>query len=113
MTCTTFLYDGELNQRLPDQQAQEFLDEVRRKSGNDWQVVKLPERRVGLFRKKAPPMYGVYVYIGGCGPWQQINFYHEDATSSINLYVPLDVVVAYFMGMANGLSSAPKKDRAS
>lgn len=109
MTCTTFLHAGELNQRLPEPQAQYFLDEVRRMSGKDWQVVPMPERRVGLFRRKAQTLYGVYVYVGGCGPWQQINFCREGAPLSLNVYVPLEVVATYFMGMATGLSATEPK----
>ena len=104
MTCTTFLHESELNQQLPQADIQQLLDEVRKLSGQDWQVVALPGRRIGLFgRKKAPTLYGVYVYVGGIGPWQQINFYRDGMKSSFGLYVPLEVVAAYFYGMLNGL----------
>lgn len=105
MTCTTFLHDGELNQPLPDPEAQSLLDEVRKLSGENWQVVPLPPRRSGLFRRKVPTYYGIYVYVGGMGPWQQINFWSgsADTRSSINLYQPLDVIAAYLLGMLGGL----------
>lgn len=103
MTCTTFLHDSELNRPLPDLEVQSILDEVRKLSGEDWQVVPLPEQRAGLFRKRRPAVYGIYVYVGGMGPWQQINFWSERESSSINLYQPLEVVAAYFLGVLSGL----------
>lgn len=106
MTCTTFLHDGELNQPLPDAEVQAILDEVRKLSGEDWQVVPLPEQRAGLFRRKQPTLYGVYVYVGGIGPWQQINFWSADRRWSISLYHPLEVVAAYLLGMLGGLQKA-------
>lgn len=106
MTCTTFLHDGELNQPLPDAEVQAVLDEVRKLSGEDWQVVPLPPRRAGLFRRKQPTYYGVYVYVGGAGPWQQINFWSADVSWSINLYQPLEIVAAYLIGMLGGLHKA-------
>lgn len=103
MTCTTFLHSSELNRPLPDAEVQQILDEVRKLSGQDWQVVPLPERRVGIFRRKTETYYGVYVYVGGMGPWQQINFWNPDSRSSINLYVPLETVAAYLLGVLAGL----------
>jgi len=103
MVCTTFLHDSELNQQLPEAEIQYLLDAVRTKSGNDWQVVRLEQRKAGLFGRKRPQLYGVYVYVGGIGPWQQINFFKVGAKSSINLYVPLETVAAYLYGMHSGL----------
>jgi len=110
MTCTTFLHDGELNQPLPDAGVQAILDEVRKVSGQNWQVVPLPMRRTGWFRRKQPAFYGVYVCVGGIGPWQQINFWSADVKWSINLYQPLEVVAAYLLGMLGGLHKAAKTD---
>lgn len=109
MTCTTFLHDGELNQPLPDAEVQAILDEVRKLSGENWQVVPLPPRRAGLFRKLQPTQYGVYVYVGGIGPWQQINFWGANTSWSINLYQPLEVVAAYLLGMLGGLHNAQRR----
>jgi hypothetical protein len=108
MTCTTFLHDGELNQPLPDGEVQAILDEVRKLSGENWQVVPLPSQRAGLFRRKQPDLYGVYVYVGGIGPWQQINFWSADRSWSISLYQPLEVVAAYLLGMLGGLHKAKR-----
>lgn len=105
MTITTFLHDSELNQRLPDSECQQILEEARERSGKDWQVVPLHVTRRKWFKVKTETLYGVYVYVGGVGPWQQINFYREGARSSINVYVPLEVVAAYFLGML----AAPKE----
>lgn len=107
MTCTTFLHDCELNQKLPDAEAQYILDRVRELSGKDWQVVPLPsfEKKKWFSKKKPVQYYGVYVYIGGIGPWQQINFFSSENRSSINLYVTLEEVVAFFLGMYSGLNN--------
>jgi hypothetical protein len=99
MPCTTFLHEGELNQPLPDQESQLILEEARKCTGKDWQVVPLHVVHRKWFKKRTETLYGVYVYVGGVGPWQQINFYREGVRSSINLYVPLEVVAAYFLGM--------------
>jgi len=99
MPCTTFLSDRELNQPLPDAEVQSILEEARRRSGRDWQVVPLYVTRRKWFKKSTEVLYGVYVHVGGYGPWQQINFFREGVRSSINLYVPLEVVAAYFLGM--------------
>lgn len=99
MVCTTFLHDGELNQPLPDQECQHILDCARKQTGRDWQVVPLRVVRRRWFRKETTTLWGVYLHVGGIGPWQQINFYREHVRSSINLYVPMEVVAAYFLGM--------------
>ena len=103
MTCTTFLNDNELNQPLPDAEIQLILDEIRKLSGENWQIVPLLIRNPRLFQRKKPTLYGVYVYVGGMGPWQQINFWSADVKWSINLYQPLEVVAAYLLGMLGGL----------
>ena len=99
MTCTTFLHDGELNQSLPDPECQQILELARKHTGKNWQVVPVQVSRRRWFRRHTATLYGVYVYVGGCGPWQQINFFKENSEWSINLYVPLEVVAAYFLGM--------------
>ena len=110
MSCTTFLHDCELNQPLPDAEVQAVLDEVRKLSGEDWQVVALPPPRKRWFEKQRPTMYGVYVYVGGIGPWQQINFWREGSKWSINLYMPLETVSAYLLGMLGGLHQRKAKE---
>ncbi len=99
MTCTTFLHDGELNQPLPDPECQHILECARKHTGKNWQVVPLQVNYRKWFKRHTTTLYGVYVYVGGVGPWQQINFFKEDTKWSINLYVPLEVVAAYFLGM--------------
>jgi hypothetical protein len=103
MTCTTFLHDNELNVSLPNAECQKILDEVRNKTGENWQVVELKFTTASswfdrVLGKKKPPLYGLYVYVGGMGPWQQINFFRIDSKTSINLYVPLELIVAYLIG---------------
>ncbi len=107
MTCTTFLHDSELNQPLPDRELQNLLDEIRTQTAQNWQVVHHPQltpnKWLSRFRSPSEPLYGLYLYVGGCGPWQQINFFDNKSNSSINLYVPLAQIAAYLMGIASGL----------
>ena len=109
MVCTTFLHDGELNMRLPDAEIQSIFDEAKARTGENWQVVPLEVKRRKWFKTHTETLYGVYVYVGGCGPWQQINFYREGSKSSINLYVPLEVVAAYFLGILSSPKAITKE----
>lgn len=107
MPVTTFLHQCELNQSLRDPELQQLLDEARKHTGKDWQVapLQMPPRK--WWQSKREQLYGVYVYIGGIGPWQQINFY-ADRTHSFGLYVPSEVVAAYLMGMLVRPNKEPK-----
>jgi hypothetical protein len=106
MACTTFLHDSELNQPLPNAEVQEFLDLARQQTGEDWQVVPITFSSRKWFKTQYNTLYGVYVYVGGIGPWQQINFYKAGSGTSLNLYVSLEVVAAYFMGMVTSQTNA-------
>lgn len=72
MVCTTFLHDSELNRPLPDADVQEALDEVRRVTGRDWQIVNHPRYEPEWFRLQPINHWSLYCYVGGCGPWQDI-----------------------------------------
>jgi len=101
MCSFTFLHDGELNKPLPNAEVQEFLDIARKQTDKDWQVVPITFASRKWFKTRYEILYGVYVNVGH-GNWQQINFYRTGSDSSINLYVTLDVVSAFFMGMVAG-----------
>jgi uncharacterized membrane protein YsdA (DUF1294 family) len=98
MTCTTFLYQSELNIPLPDPECQQILEESRKHTGLDWQVIPIQTRERRWFKVREETLYGLFVYVGGVGPWQQINFYREGTRTSINVYVPLETVMAYLIG---------------
>lgn len=103
MPSLTCLHNNELNIPLPDPECQAILDSVRKLTGLDWQVVPVKAiRKSGWFglRRSTITLYGVYVFVGGFPPWQQINFYIEGAHSSINIHVSLDLVVAYLLGVS-------------
>lgn len=104
MVMTTFLHDGELNQVLPDPNVQTLLDEVRKISGENWQIVAHPitVRTHFGFKTKTITLYGLYVYVGGMGPWQCINFYSSPEEFSINTMVPLSTIANFLMGICDG-----------
>jgi len=111
MVCTTFLHSCEIDVPLEDRDVQDLLDTVRQRTGRNWQAV--PTRTVvtrSLFKKSKTQLFGLYLYVGGIGPWQQINFYSSNENaSSINVYVTLDVIAAYLMGILNGAGIYPDK----
>lgn len=105
MSAHIFLSQAELNIPLPDPDLQKLLEEVRKITAEDWQVVehRLKTQRTWLFGKtKTVSMWSLYVYVGGFGPWQVINFYREGSETSINHLVPLDMIVSYLYGILSG-----------
>lgn len=99
---TTFLNDWELNQVLPDPNVQTLLDEVRKMTGEDWQIVKHVIEYREWFRTKYKDTYSLYVHVGGVGPWQVINFYSSPEEFSINTMVNLGTISNYLMGICSG-----------
>ena len=114
MPITTFLLDSELNRPTSNKVLNELLAEVRQKTGRDWQIIELqyhPKKR--WWQRKQKPMvlmYELYVYVGGAGPWQQINFYNDQSDWSINIRNTSSVVVAYLYGLLAGVHSMELKN---
>jgi hypothetical protein len=114
MAVTTFLHDGELNQPTSNKVLNELMAEVRQKTGRDWQIIELkyhPKKR--WWQRAQKPvviMYELYVYVGGFGPWQQINFYNDQTDWSINLRNTSSVVAAYLHGILAGVHSMELKN---
>jgi hypothetical protein len=106
MVMTTFLNAHEIDQILPDPSIQTLLDEVRKLTGEDWQIVYHPMNvRGGLktfFKLNTVDLYSLYVYVGGIGPYQCINFYSSPEEFSINTLVGLDTISNYLMGIVTG-----------
>ncbi len=107
---TTLLHETDLNQPLPNVEVQQVLDQVRAATMKDWQVVPITTRSRKWWNKKQTGFYGVYVYVGGLWPWQQINFFSSDSDTSINPDVTLDVVAAYLTGILVGVDSCQTAD---
>jgi hypothetical protein len=113
MVCTTFLHDGELNVPTSNKELNSILKEIRNKSGEDWQVVeRVYNVRKHLWSMGTRKTYELYKYVGGCGPWQQINFYREDEATSINLSNSATTVIAFLYGMLAGLHCKEMKNDA-
>ena len=104
---TTFLHSGELNIPTSDKNVNEALQEVRNLTGTDWQIIEREVEVTPAFWKfwQSPMIvksYELFCYVGGCGPWQQINFYRAHSASSIGIVVSADLVVAYLYGILSG-----------
>lgn len=115
MVCTTFLHDSELNQVLPDPNVQTLLDEVRSLTGEDWQIVSTTiELKTKFWQKrKFLTLYSLCRYVGGLGPWQQLNFYSSPEEFSINTLVDIGTISNYLMGICNGFDSKNRQLRAA
>ena len=110
MTCTTFLNESELNVPLKNAEIQHILDAVRKVTGENWQVIHHHDYVTGVWPfRKVEPMYGLYVYVGGCGPWQAINFYRDYVKSSINTMASLELVAAYLLGVWSGANTSKEQ----
>jgi hypothetical protein len=97
MPLTTFLGDWELNKPSGDQEIDELLAEARKVTGENYQVVnRYSEERYGFLghrrRKKATP--GLYLEVGGVGPWQVLMCAQNAET-----------VKAYLYGLLNGVEA--------
>ena len=117
MVCTTFLHDSELNVRTSNDEINTMLAEVREATGKDWQVVERTHTasKGFLFWKKkfTYRSYELYVYVGGMGPWQVINFYRDAPVGqfkSINFSNSAELVVAFFYGIMSGVWSERNKE---
>ena len=98
MPVTTFLHDSELNQPSSDREIDELLAEVRKTTGRNYQIVERRwTERFGLFglRKRPVSRMGVYLEVGGVGPWQELQCTKNPET-----------VRAYLLGMLGGHEDA-------
>ncbi len=116
MVCTTFLHDSELDRPTSIRELNELIVRVREKTGQNWQVI---ERFVDVSPPwwkfwETPykfPVFELYVYVGGIGPWQQINFYRRHPWS-INLSNSDEHVIAYLYGVLAGVHAKEMKNEA-
>lgn len=98
MPVTTFLHDSELNQPTTDAEINELLAEVRQTTGRNYQIVEhCWVERYGLIglRKRPACRMGVYLEVGGYGPWQEMQ-----CTGN------RDTVRAYLLGILGGYEGA-------
>lgn len=115
MCVTTFLHDSELNVPTSNTDLNDLLKEVREATGKDWQILER-NREVRQwpwkFKHQTVKSYELYVYVGGMGPWQQINFYSSTSGSSINLVSPVEPIMMYLMGIMSGVRCERMKNAA-
>lgn len=111
---TTFLHDSELNQLTSDREINYLIGAVRDLSAENWQVVERIHRIYPRFfwawrTFKIVKHYEIYKYVGGFGPWQQINFYPgPDASSSINTSCNATTASAFLYGLLAGIHDKRK-----
>jgi hypothetical protein len=99
MCITTYINESEKNQPTGIKALDEELTAVRKRTGDDWQVVTVT-RSVGFWRRKQVTLYGLLFDYAGTGiEYQIINFYRDGTDWSINTYVPAELIVAYLMGV--------------
>lgn len=95
MVATTTLMDYELNQSSSDSEIDRVLEEARRVSGKDWQVVVTVHNDKRLFTKdRVFKTWMLCVHIGGCLPWQVITCANDR-----------DTIFAYLAGVVSGAQS--------
>lgn len=108
MCCTTFLHEGQLNTPTHNEDLNQILHDVRVETGEDWQVVEYRifyKRRWYTLKRSVRYEYELYKYVGGVGPWQLINFYKDDAESSMNFTNKAELVIAFLLGILSGIHS--------
>jgi hypothetical protein len=110
MCITTFLHDSELNVPTSNIELNKVLKELRTASKEDWQLIERHHCVRGFFgrTKKSYNIYELYVFVGGCGPWQLINFYSEGSDTSINTSNSADKIMAFMLGYLGGIAKAQK-----
>jgi hypothetical protein len=108
---TTFLHDGELNVPTVNDVLNKTLAEVREATGENWQIVERAKEKRFAFNTKIKTAYAyeLYLYVGGMGPWQMINFYKESSDCSINPVNNADVVMAFLLGILTGVNQERRK----
>lgn len=103
MCITTFLHDSELNVPTSNEELNKLLKTVREETKEDWQVIERSYVQRKIFKKPVTvKYYELYKFVGGCGPWQLINFYRSDSGTSINTGNSVEMVVAFLLGIRSG-----------
>lgn len=107
MPCTTYLHESELNVPTSNKEINDLLKELRTATAEDWQITeKIQKARIF---SRSTKRYEIFKYVGGMGPYQIMNFYKEDAESSINFGISADTLMAYMLGILVGMDSANRK----
>lgn len=92
MVATTTLMDHELNKSTHDPEVDRLIEEARRVSGKNWQVIVTKHRDERFFAPtRISKNWQLCVYIGGCLPWQVITCAKDR-----------DTVFAYLAGVIAG-----------
>lgn len=103
MPAFTFMFDNEKNIPTSNNELNVLLKALREKTGEDWQLLERSvQRRHLLLWKKEEKIFMLLVGIPCCDgsiiEYQIINFYRENTGTSINDYVPAELIAAYFFG---------------
>ena len=108
MTITTWLHDRELNVPTGDNHIDELFSEVRKKTGDTWQITcrTVTQEKRFLSRKKPTEktFYTLYAQYGG-NCYQMINFFVLDSDTTINTWVDKSIIMAYLYGILAGMKN--------
>jgi hypothetical protein len=100
MPAFTFMFDNEKNIPTSNNELNVLLKAVREKTGEDWQLLERSVKRHiwGKEEKIFMLLVGIPCCDGSIIEYQIINFYRENTGTSINEYVPAELIAAYFFG---------------
>ena len=89
-----------------------LLKTVREETKEDWQVIEHTYRvsHAWGMRYEDVKSYELYKWVGGCGPWQLINFYSSSSGTSINTGNSVEVLMAFLMGIRSGFYAEGAKN---
>jgi hypothetical protein len=112
MCITTFLHDSELNVPTSNKELNKLLITVREETKENWQITErtYTVSKAWGMRHEEVKVYDLYKWVGGCGPWQLINFYSSKSGTSINTSNSVEVIMAFLLGIRSGFYAEGAKN---
>ena len=112
MVMTVGLSEWEQNIPTSNKLINDLIAEVRQKTGENWQVLEMTFTHKKWFKTTTYKSYELLIEVGGCFPFQVINFYRSDSDTegSINPRVSDELIVSYLYGILSGIQSMELKN---
>ena len=99
MVITTYLYQRDIDAMTDDSVLLPLLEELSQLTGQQWVAQSYPVKR----RFHKPTLHWcLYKSLGATllgDEYQVINFYRDNTGTSINTYVPKELIVAFLYGL--------------